>query len=150
MNRKPTPRQAIRSIGFGGFGWMGNQVEAWEKIFFFLDEWRSGSSFEGRGKDREAGASSDGDPQTNAFVGEGIKPQALRVRAGLNCAALLKLHHTTAPFSWVPLRCLRLVGPRIYKKRKEKRERKKTVSSLSLLNLLQGTFPDSIEVQMFV
>lgn len=46
-------------------------------------------AFEGHGKDRKAGASSEGGPQTNALTGEGIKPQALRV--GLNCAALLKI-----------------------------------------------------------
>lgn len=46
---------------------------------------------EGHGKDGEAVASSEGDPQTNAFTSEGIKPWALRVRVGLNCAGLLKI-----------------------------------------------------------
>lgn len=50
-------------------------------------------AFGGHGKDGEAGASGEGDPQTNAFTGEGIKPWALKVRVGLNCAALLKIQH---------------------------------------------------------
>lgn len=48
-------------------------------------------AFGGHSKDGEAGASGEGDPQTNAFTGEGIKPWALKVRVGLNCAALLKI-----------------------------------------------------------
>lgn len=47
--------------------------------------------FGGHSKDREAGASGEGDPQTNAFTSEGIKPWALKVRVGLNSAALLKI-----------------------------------------------------------
>lgn len=48
-------------------------------------------AFGGHSKDGEAGASGEGDPQTNAFTGEGIKPWALKVRVGLNCRALLKI-----------------------------------------------------------
>lgn len=48
-------------------------------------------SFGGHTKDWEAGASGEGDPQTNAFTSEGIKPWALKVRVGLNCAGLLKI-----------------------------------------------------------
>lgn len=48
-------------------------------------------AFGGHSKDGEAGASGEGDPQTNAFTGEGIKPWALKVRVGLNCAGLLKI-----------------------------------------------------------
>lgn len=33
--------------------------------------------FEGHAKDEDGAASGEGDPQTNAFTGEGIKPQAL-------------------------------------------------------------------------
>lgn len=39
----------------------------------------------------EPGAGGEGDPQTNAFTSEGIKPWALKVRVGLNRAALLKI-----------------------------------------------------------
>ena len=52
-------------------------------------------AFGGHCKDIEAGASSEGYPQTNAFTGEGIKPWALKVRVGLNCAALLKYSRST-------------------------------------------------------
>lgn len=63
-------------------------------------------AFGGHGKDGEAGASGEGDPQTNAFTGEGIKPWALKVRVGLNCAALLEIQqkHLFSECS----RCLRL------------------------------------------
>lgn len=56
-------------------------------------------AFGGHGKDGEAGASGEGDPQTNAFTGEGIKPWALKVRVGLNCAALLKIQQKHLFFS---------------------------------------------------
>lgn len=55
--------------------------------------------FGGHSKDGEASANSEGDPQKkekkekNAFTSEGIKPRALKVRVGLNCAALLKIQH---------------------------------------------------------
>lgn len=67
-------------------------------------------AFGGRGKD---GASREGDPQTNAFAGEGIKPLALKVRLGLNRVALLKLQqkkllYLCFIFSSECSRCLRL------------------------------------------
>lgn len=61
-------------------------------------------AFGGHGKD---GASGKGDPQTNAFTGEGIKPRALKVRVGLNCAALLKIQQKHLFFSECS-RCVRL------------------------------------------
>lgn len=64
-------------------------------------------AFGGHGKDGEAGASGEGDPQTNAFTGEGIKPWALKVRVGLNCAALLKIQQKHLFFPECS-RCLRL------------------------------------------
>ncbi|CAF96326.1 unnamed protein product [Tetraodon nigroviridis] len=42
-------------------------------------------------KDREPGGGGEGDPQTNAFTSAGIRPWALKVRAGLNRAAPLKI-----------------------------------------------------------
>lgn len=70
-------------------------------------------AFGGHSKDGEAGASGEGDPQTNAFTGEGIKPWALKVRVGLNCAGLLKIQqkHLFFFFFFLPpecFRCLRL------------------------------------------
>lgn len=62
-------------------------------------------AFGGHSKDGEAGASGEGDPQTNAFTGEGIKPWALKVRVGLNCAGLLKIQqkHLFFFFFFYPL-----------------------------------------------
>lgn len=59
-------------------------------VFFTEESWVKicQCAFEGHGKDRKAGASSEGGPQTNTLAGEWIKPEGLRV--GLNCAALLK------------------------------------------------------------
>lgn len=65
-------------------------------------------AFGGHSKDREAGASGEGDPQTNAFTSEGIKPWALKVRVGLNCAALLKIQQKHLFFPPGCSRCLRL------------------------------------------
>lgn len=93
-------------------------------------------TFEGHCKDDEAGASSGGDPQTNAFTSEGIKPWALRVRVGLNCAGLLKIQpkHPLLPFP----RMFQMpqIGPGLCCSGKKKVESSK--------------FPAAIEVQIFV
>lgn len=74
-------------VGLGGFF----KEEGWVKI--------CQAAFGGHGKDREAGASGEGDPQTNAFTVEGIRPRALKVRVGLNCASLLKIQQKL--FFWM-------------------------------------------------
>lgn len=93
-------------------GDVGLGEKAFSFLFFFfflrgiLSEDLPVYALEGHCKDGVASAGGEVDPQTNAFTGEGIKPWALRVRVGLNCAALLKIqqkHHLSECS-----RCLRL------------------------------------------
>lgn len=98
-------------------------------------------AFGGHSKDGEAGASGEGDPQTNAFTGEGIKPWALKVRVGLNCAGLLKIQqkHLFFFLFFLPPECFRCLRLDVWKKH----------SRLFHWSCL-WTFLTSIEVQIFV
>lgn len=97
-------------------------------------------AFGGHSKDGEAGASGEGDPQTNAFTGERIKPWALKVRVGLNCAGLLKIQQKHLFFFFfLPPECFRCLRLDVWKKH----------SRLFHWSCL-WTFLTSIEVQIFV
>ena len=87
-------------------------------------------AFGGHSKDGQAGASGEGDPQTNAFTGEGIKPWALKVRVGLNCAGLLKIQQKH--FFFHPLNVPDASDWTWLTKKKKRRKKKKTQSPFSL------------------
>ncbi len=115
-----------------------------EKSFFKKESWVKicQDAFGGHSKDREAGASGEGDPQTNAFASEGIKPWALKVRVGLNCATLLKIQQKHLFFPWMFQ--MPQIGPGVCCKKKKK------IQSLFYWSCLRATFPASTEVQIFV
>lgn len=119
------------------FSWEKKKVLIWKNSRVKICR----SISEGQTKDREAGAGGEGDPQTSAFTSEGNKPQALRIRVGIEFCTTFE--NTARPSFLFCLLSVPQIGLCVCR-------RGKTKAICLWRNCLHATCPPSTEVQILV